>query len=235
MRIHRFILELDINQKHLAITDAEFINQARNVLRFKKDDQIILCDGQGSEAVATIITMRKGAVEVEISSIVKNENESEKQVVLYCAILKKENFELVIQKAVEVGVKEIVPLLTKRTVKLDLKYDRLQKIIKEAAEQSGRGIMPTLQQAQELETALQNAKNNDGNFFFDQSGEVLKKPEDSHKSIGIFIGPEGGWEDSEIKLAKEYQCKIVTLGNLTLRAETAVIVASFSILHGKAF
>lgn len=235
MKIHRFILEIDINQKHISINDEEFVNQIRNVLRFKKDDQIILCDGKGSEATAIITSAGKDAVEVEISSIVKNENEPEKHVVLYCAILKKENFELVIQKAVEVGVKEIVPLLTKRTVKLDLKYDRLQKIIKEAAEQSGRGVVPTLHQAQELEAALQNAKNNSANFFFDQSGEVLKKPEDSHKSIGIFIGPEGGWEDSEIELAKKHQCKIVTLGNLTLRAETAAIVASFNILHGEAF
>src|SRR3989344_3727744 len=230
MKIHRFILEFDVTQKKIVITDEEFVNQIRNVLRLKKDDQIILCDGRGSETIATIISAGKDVVEVELSDVVKNQNESEKQVVLYCAILKKENFELVIQKVVEVGVKEIVPLITKRTVKLDLKYERLQKIIKEAAEQSVRGVVPILQKAQKLETALQNAKKNSINFFFDQNGESLEVLRSTDKNIGIFIGPEGGWEDSEIKLTKEHQCKIVTLGKLTLRAETAAIVASFSIL-----
>ena len=74
---------------------------------------------------------------MEIVKVFKNNNESEKDIILYCSILKRE-FRISCSKAVEIGVKEIIPIITKRTVKLNLKYDRLEKIIKEAAEQSGR-------------------------------------------------------------------------------------------------
>ena len=88
---------------------------------------------------------------------------------------KKENFELVVQKAVEIGVKEIIPIITKRTVKLNLKYDRLEKIIKEAAEQSGRGILPILRKAMDFKKAIEEAEQNNINLFFDISGKKFQK------------------------------------------------------------
>ena len=128
---------------------------------------MILCDGKLDEAVAKILLLAKDKAELEILEIIKNKNEPENYVILYCPILKKENFEIAVQKAVEVGVKEIVPIITARTVKFGLNKERLEKIIKEAAEQSGRGILPNLNEAIDFDKAIIEAKNkNEVNLFF---------------------------------------------------------------------
>jgi 16S rRNA (uracil1498-N3)-methyltransferase len=148
------------------------------------------------------------------------------QVILYCSIIKRENFELMAQKATEVGVKEIVPLLSSRTIKLNIKSERVEKIIKEASEQSGRGKVPELHPPMTFKDALEHAKSNDLNLFFDPSGKIFS-PLTQEKKIGVFIGPEGGWDEDEIGLARAQNFQIVSLGKLVLRAETAAIVASF--------
>lgn len=167
MRLNRFIGSFDLSKKELSINDADFINQTRNVLRLKIGDELILCDGKMNEVKARSIEIGSSASKLKILEVYKNENEPENYVVLYCPILKKENFELAVQKAVEVGVKEIVPIITARTIKLGLNYERLSKIIKEAAEQSERGILPKLNEAVDFETVVVKAKNkNEVNFFF---------------------------------------------------------------------
>src|SRR3989344_4947911 len=144
MKIHRFIGNFKIKIGALRINDEELLNQLRNVLKLKVGEKIILCDGRRNEGSAEIKEYGKDYVEVEIKEVGVNENEPEKQVILYCSILKRENFELVVQKATEIGIKEIVPIITERTVKLDIRKDRLEKIIREAAGQSGRGTVPVL-------------------------------------------------------------------------------------------
>ena len=148
--------------------------------------------------------------------------------VLYCAILKRENFELVVQKATEIGVREIVPLITQRTVKLDIKEERLRKIITEAAEQSGRGRVPMLRQAMSFADALADAQRNDANFFFDISDVIVEEGAigDAMRR-GLFVGPEGGWSYEEVLAARAAGCHIISLGALTFRAETAAIIASY--------
>ena len=144
MRLNRFFLNIDLDSPKIRITDLEVLNQVRNVLRLKSGDQFVICDGKLNEALVSVDTFNKDSIEAEVLSVNRNQNEPERHVVLYCSVLKKENFELVAQKATEVGVKEIVPIITERTVKLNLNIERLEKIIKEAAEQSGRGIVPVL-------------------------------------------------------------------------------------------
>ena len=142
------------------------------------------------------------------------------------------------QKAVEAGIKEIVPVISKRAVKLNLNLKRLNKIIREAAEQSERGIMPILNKPLELSKAIKESQSNNLNLFFDRNGSefsevlgIIKK--DDLKKIGIWIGPEGGWGEEEVKIAKENNFKIVSLGKLTLRAETAAIIASYLIENSR--
>ncbi len=235
MRLHRFIIrDFDFNKKFIAISDKEIINQIKNVLRLKMDDHVILCDGKLNEALVKITAVRKGEVVGEILEISKNQNEPVRRVILYCSILKRENFELVVQKATEVGVAEIVPIIAKRTVKLKLKEERLKKIIREAAEQSGRGIIPALRDIVDFRKALDNATQNDVNLFFDVSGQKFSDSDFKMRKdgrVGVWIGPEGGWDEKEIELAKKQNFKIVSLGKLTLRAETAAIVASYSVVH----
>lgn len=228
MKLHRFIGDFDLSKKGLIITDSNVVAQIRRVLRLRVGDQISLGDGRGNEALVQIKAFKKGVVEVDILKVSKSNIESQIGVLLYCSILKRSNFDLVVQKATEVGVKEIVPLICKRTVKLKIRIERLEKIIREAAEQSGRGELPKLCEVMKFEEAIMRASDNDANFFFDKSGVKLgsRVAEQGHK-VGIFIGPEGGWEDSEIQLAKEKGFKIVNLGKLTLRSETAAIIASY--------
>jgi 16S rRNA (uracil1498-N3)-methyltransferase len=233
MRLHRFIGNFNFAESRLKIFDKEILDQIKNVLRLGAGEKIILSDGNLNEALAQINNFKKDYLEVEILEVGKNENEPKVRAVLYCSILKRENFELAAQKAVEVGIAEIVPIVAKRTVKLNLKEERLKKIIREAAEQSGRGRVPVLQPVIDFAEAVEEAEKNNVNLFFDVSGKNIKNFFDSHfrgndrETVGVFIGPEGGWDEEEIKMARNKNFKIVSLGRLTLRAETAAAVASY--------
>jgi len=228
MRLNRFICQFNLKDRLIILSDPELVSQIRRVLRLKEGDQIILCDGKSKEAIVKIIEIAKN-IKVEVQEIKKSQNETDIYGILYCAILKKENFEWVCQKATEVGIKEITPIITQRTVKLNLKYDRLLKILKEAVEQSDRSVLPILNPIVEFEPAIKQAKSNDANILFEQGGESFKNLTLEAKRIGIFIGPEGGWDESEIELAKENNFIIASLGKTTLRAETAAIIASYLI------
>ena len=227
MKLHRFFCEFDPAAEKIRLADADHVNQIKNVLRLKAGSELVLFDGKLNEALAKIGEIGKDFVDLEIIGVTKNTNEPTREVILYCAILKKENFELVAQKAVEIGMSRIVPLLTKRTIKLNINRERLIKIIQEAAEQSGRGSIPVLSESMEFGEAIKEAAKNDLNILLDQGGESFKSPTKSIKQVGIFIGPEGGWEENEIEMAKGASFKLANLGKLTLRAETAAIVASY--------
>lgn len=231
MHIHRFIVDFKIHSGSIEIRDKDFFHQIRNVLKLRRSERIALCSGNKEEGIAEIKNYGKGSVELDIIDIGVNQNEPEKEVILFCSILKKENFELVIQKATEIGIKKIVPIITERTVKLNIRQNRLEKIIKEAGEQSGRGILPVLVEPIEFEKAVYGAGNI--NIFFDISGEKIEISRifKDNKSIGIWIGPEGGWTNQELELAKSSDFKVLNLGKLTLRAETAAIVGSYFIIH----
>lgn len=227
MKIHRFITHFDGHERNIRIYEKEVFSQMKNVLKLKEGEKIILSDGKLNEALCEIKIIGKDFIEVAVEKFYKNENEPWADVVLYCSVLKKENLELVVQKATEIGVKEIMPIITKRTVKLNLKKDRLEKIIKEASEQSGRGMIPILHEVADFNMAIKRAAINDVNFFFDSSGKNIKDVLSKKQRIGIFIGPEGGWDEEELQLARENNFKITSLGKLTLRGETAAIVASY--------
>lgn len=238
MRLHRFIRNFDIKIGKMRLKDGELFNQFRNVLKLKVGEKVVLCDGQMNEGEAEIKGYGKGAIDVEVLSIGKNQNEPERRVALYCSVLKKENFELVVQKATEMGVAEIAPIITERTIKLNLRQDRLEKIAKEAAEQSGRGIVPILHEPIDLEKAIELAKANGLNIFFDQNSiEWTKIHSDGSKSrtnsfrIGAWIGPEGGWSPQELEMARNLDFKVISLGKTTLRAETAAIIGTYLIIH----
>lgn len=233
MKIHNFIGDFSLRIGRFKLEDRELFNQIRKVLRLEIGEKITLCDGKMNEGAAEIKEFQKNYIEVEIKKVSINQNEPERQVILYCSILKRENFELVVQKATEVGVKEIVPLVADRTVKLNVRQDRLEKIIKEAAEQSGRGRVPILKEPINFKKALGDTKGNLFNLLFDRSGESFEELErlGNKRPIGIWIGPEGGWAEQEIELAGKSGFQIINLGNFTLRVETAAIIASYQIIN----
>jgi 16S rRNA (uracil1498-N3)-methyltransferase len=185
-----------------------------------------------------ITELDKKFIEVEVTEKSVNKKESDTYGVLYCSILKRENFEWVVQKATECGIKEIVPVISARTIKLGFKKERLEKIIREAAEQSGRGELPILGEALKFEVALEKAKENDLNLFFEMDSPLIDKEQTGKAGkIGIFIGPEGGWNDEELETVKKEagesdKFKMAGLGKTTLRAETAAVVASWAVMRG---
>ena len=225
MKIHRFLVKYDINPPEVEIIEKDLVNQIFKVLRLKEGEKIILGDGKCNEYLTEILSLNNNKIVVKILNKTVNDSEPIKEVRLYCAILKKENFELVVQKATEIGINEIIPLITSRTIKTGLNLNRLNIITKEAAELSGRGIIPNIYEPIEYKKAL----NRDGiNILYHTNNqEPYTVSSINNSKINIFIGPEGGFTDEEIQLAIENNFNIKSLGPLILRAETAAIIASY--------
>lgn len=231
MKRHRFIGEFDLERLSIQIVDREFVHQVARVLKLHTGEEVILCDGKGREALARIDHVSVKAIQATLLEHIKVVTQPTRSVILYCALLKRENFEWVVQKATEVGVKEIVPLITRRTIKLNFKLDRLSKISQEAAEQSGRGMVPLIHEPLKFENALKHAQENKRNYFFDISGSLAAHDPQPTTSLGLFIGPEGGWDPSEVEQSKRAGCQISSLGAFTLRAETAAVIATYLACH----
>jgi 16S rRNA (uracil1498-N3)-methyltransferase len=233
MRLNRFIGDFDLSKNKVEITNPENIKQIKGVLRMQKGDVIILSDGKGNSAEVTIdsISPDKIVCFVNETTSARTVLAQIKQVNLYLAILKKENFELAVQKAVECGVSNITPVITERTIKTGLNIARLEKIILEASEQCGQDIVPTLSPILKFENALAFGMSAGEKIIFHVGENNFYKPDSSAKSTSIFIGPEGGFTDKEVSLAKESGYKVASLGPLVLRGETATIVATYLAVH----
>lgn len=238
MKIHRFIGSFDLSKKEVEIINPENIKQIKDVLRMEKGDKIILSDGKGREAEVVINEITKNKISASVLELT-NKQELNRKVTLFLAILKKENFELSVQKAVEVGVSNIVPIVTERTIKTGLNVDRLEKIILEASEQSGRSIVPTLSPIFNFKEALEIGKNSDlpaqtGEkiIFHITEEDNIYAPDKTAKNISIFIGPEGGFTEKEIDLAKDFGYSVASLGTFILRGETAAIIATYRAAEG---
>ncbi len=233
MKIHRFIGSYDLSGDTVEILDPKIIKQIRAVLRLEKGEQIILSTGKGKEALVTLDLISSSKITGTIEKV-ENKNNIEKKVHLYLAILKKENFELAVQKAVEAGVSSITPVITERTVKTGLNISRLEKIILEASEQSGRSVVPTLSPILEFSPALAFGSAAQEKTIFHLVDEAYK-PDSvrvaNAKTASIFIGPEGGFTDGEIKEAEAAGYTVASLGPLTLRGETAAIIATYLSVH----
>jgi 16S rRNA (uracil1498-N3)-methyltransferase len=226
MKVHRFISDKIIFNSAVRIIDPPVVHQIRTVLRLKIGESIILCDGMGKEAIGSIEMIEKNSIEVRCANPTQVIAEPDCFVTLYAALLKRDSFELIVQKAVEVGATKIVPLITERTIKTTTNLMRLRTIIREAAEQSGRGILAEIVEPVNFLEALINFPKNEIGVFCQMGGsseKVYRFAE--HKRRGIFIGPEGGWSDTEIKAA-EKKLDLISFGALTMRAETAAIIAA---------
>lgn len=219
------------SEVHLSLDESRHL---RDVLRLREGDEVSVFDGAGKEFLCRIESAGSGK-QLSILKIV-NESappspESDLDLTLAIALLKGEKFDLVIQKATELGVATIIPLQTKRAdVKINQneapkKLERWKRIALEAAKQSGRARVPEILLPAELdELALDNAKV----VFFSERGGVgfdrVAADSSNIKLIIAIVGPEGGWDDSEMTFANENGFEVVTLGGRILRAETAAIV-----------
>ena len=190
------------------------------VLRLREGEEVEVFDGRGAIAVARVENQTTLHVLSRIDS-----RESPLAIDLAMAIINLDKFELVLQKATELGVRSIIPLVTERVELRPERYrgkaERWEKIVFEAVKQSGRGVIPRVEPPEEFETALHRTNK----IFFDAEAVPATACPPSLQSVTLFIGPEGGWTDNEIALALARECVIERLGPRRLRAETAAIAA----------
>lgn len=219
---HRFFSQEKLGQENSKlITNGPFVNQIKNVFRLAKDDKVILFDNSGYDFVCQIDGYENNGIALTIIEKKENVVLPSKETYLFASIVKKDNFEWIAQKATELGVSHIIPISSERSEKKDLNIERIQKIIIEAAEQSGRGTLPILHEIVDLSSALQNFSHIKSIAWDPQATKFVSQ--DISESLGAFIGPEGGWTSKELDMFKEHNIHIRSLGPQVLRSETAVI------------
>lgn len=210
--------------------DIDETRHLRDVLRLRTGDEVYVFDGNGSEFKCEIETIEKRESRLKISEKVTSQSpESELNLTLAIALLKGEKFDLVVQKAVELGVKKIVPVITKRTIEKSVRIERLRKIALDATKQCGRAKLLQIAETVDFITLLES---NENQFvmFSERNGTNFSSFKPS-KNITSIIGPRGGWEDSELELASQKNASIITFGGRILRAETAAIALTAILQH----
>ncbi|HPN15426.1 MAG TPA: RsmE family RNA methyltransferase [bacterium] len=227
MKQHRFCVLNELKPGKLLIQDPDLCHQINKVLRFKPGQGLVLFNQEGFEAEGVIDYLSTEKVEVSLDSPRQPQREPKGDTYLYCAVLKKENFALVVQKTTEIGIKNIIPLITERTVKQAVNLDRLRIIAKEASEQSGRVSLPVIHPVMDWSTALAHAAGHEVNYFFHTGYLSDAKNRYKSQTTGIFIGPEGGWSEKEVAEAKGKGLVFKSLSPLVLRAETAAILGAY--------
>ena len=241
---HFFVDRTDIDtEARLVRLTGENYRHLRQVLRAKPGEKVLISDGEGTDYECTVSEVHDadGCAEAEMSAeevllhidFVEEMHELPADIYLFQGLPKQDKMELIVQKAVELGAHAVIPLETKNTVvKLDekraaKKVERWQAIAEAAAKQSKRSIIPEVMPVMSFKEAVAFAKTLDIRLMpyelaenMAYTREVLAKIEPG-QSIGIFIGPEGGFAEEEVELALNSQMETITLGKRILRTETA--------------
>ena len=231
--MHRFFIPPEwIGQSGVVIT-GEQAHQIKNVLRLKNGDRVIMLNNSGAEYELDLINITSSQVTGKIVEKRSSSGEPNIKITLYQSMLKGGKLDIVLQKCTEIGVTRFAPMICERTISRDpgnSRQDRWKKIIREAAEQSGRGKVPILEPILDFSKACENAV---GISFlpWEEESELGIKSAISKtgkiNQLNIFIGPEGGFTKEEIELARSHGIIPVTLGKRILRAETAgMVIAS---------
>lgn len=232
------------SDKSVIITGSD-VNHIRNVLRMKPGEEISVSNGQdGREYRCGILSLEEDCIRCELRFIKEDGVELPSKIYLFQGLPKADKMELIIQKAVELGVYQVIPVATKRcVVKLDdkkakSKIARWQGIAEAAAKQSKRGIIPQVNEVMSFRDAVRYAADMDVKLIPYELAEGMEKTKvliehiEPNRSIAVFIGPEGGFEEEEIRLALESGIEPVTLGRRILRTETAgMTVLSWIMYH----
>jgi 16S rRNA (uracil1498-N3)-methyltransferase len=227
----RFYVPTPQIEKGMLRVEGNEVKHIRRVLRLKAGDEIIVFDSLGKEYEGTIIEETTSSVVIKIQNIFLSERDSPLDVTLAQSLLKGEKMDYLIQKATELGVREIIPFFSSRSVPLLEKSGRLKRhhrwgrIAIEASKQCGRGVVPKIEPLQDYSEMLQIASPGSLRLIlWEGEGDPLKEVlERSKEKTGIFfiIGPEGGFSQEEVEEAKRAGFIPVTLGRRILRAETA--------------
>lgn len=230
---HFFVTPRQILEREILVEGTD-VNHITNVLRMEKGEEVHVSDGQGGRVYrCEIAAFEEETVRLNILEVLKDDMELPSRIYLFQGLPKADKMELIIQKAVELGVYEIIPVATRRAVvKLDdkkaaAKVKRWQAISESAAKQSKRMIIPEVKLPMDFKKALAYAKEMDVRLIPYEMAEGMEGTRKliqeirPGQSVAVFIGPEGGFEESEIQLAEEAGVLPITLGKRILRTETA--------------
>jgi 16S rRNA (uracil1498-N3)-methyltransferase len=237
--MHRFFVPKDwIQQDNVTIT-GEPLRQIGYVLRLKPTDRIIVLDNSGREFEIEIQRITKEQVLGKVISGKPGQGEPRIKITLYQALLKSDKFELVLQKGVELGITDFVPFISERCISRKesaAKIERWGKIIQEAAEQSERLVLPVLHPLISFDAACRSVKQPALLLWEEEKSVSLKQtlqnpPFKNASALSLFVGPEGGFPESEKELAKQHGIVIASLGRRILRAETAGLAAVSAVLY----
>ncbi|MDD3218885.1 MAG: 16S rRNA (uracil(1498)-N(3))-methyltransferase [Lachnospiraceae bacterium] len=231
--MHRFFVKKEqIQEPYIKITGSD-VNHIKNVLRMRPEEEITVSDGEKMEYRCYLESLEAEEITAHIKWKEEAVIELPSKIYLFQGLPKNDKMELIIQKTVELGVAEIIPVATKRAVvKLDgkkeaKKIERWQQISQSAAKQSKRMYIPQVKSVMNFAQALEFAKSLDVLLIPYELAEGMNETRrimESIKpgqSVGVFIGPEGGFAEEEVQAAMEQGAKAITLGRRILRTETA--------------
>ncbi|HTK39033.1 MAG TPA: 16S rRNA (uracil(1498)-N(3))-methyltransferase [Pyrinomonadaceae bacterium] len=232
--MRRFYAPTQNFEKVAAFLDENETRHLRDVLRLREGAEISVFDGEGREFLCEVLKIGKKRSDLQvISETLPPAPESPLDLTLAPALIKGEKFDMVVQKAVELSVERLTPLITHRCdVKLkdrSNKTERWRRIALEAAKQSGRARLTQIDEPVEFSSLLKSDIR--GMIMFSERGGGNFENVPTKKEITAITGPEGGWEDSEIEAARDAGAAIITLGGRILRAETAAVAITAILQH----
>ena len=227
----RFFVPKENVKDDLIYIDGQEARHILNVLRLKESDKVTVFDGTGREYTGFIKEIKSKSLTVEVVSTKTPKIETAPQITLAQSIPKKGKMDYIVEKATELGVHSVIPIISERTVvKLEDKKElqrinRWQKIAKEAAKQCGRADVPEVKNIQKFYNATDEINNFDLALMACLSDTTigLKQAISDFETgnIIVFIGPEGDFTPEEITMARDTSCKFVSLGNRVLKSDTA--------------
>ncbi len=236
----RFFTSAEAMADDIIVLTGENAHHAR-VLRLKKGEQVLVCDGEGHECLCAVLDPEGESLPLEVLQRREAGSEPKAAVSVYMAFPKADKLEHVIQKATELGAAEIVAFPSSRCVfKADAKtigkkLERWQKIAASAAEQSGRGVIPEVITLGSYREALERAKAADLGILFYEHEQALTLRmalgRAAYRTVSILTGPEGGLSDGEVEQARDAGLQVCTLGRRILRCETAPLCALSAIMY----
>jgi 16S rRNA (uracil1498-N3)-methyltransferase len=239
----RFFVSPDAIVQDRVVFDNELSHQLCHVLRMRPGMHVTVLDNSGMEYEVELVSLGRNSTIGRVCAKQMTQTEPQVRLTLYQCALKGAKFEWVLQKGTELGVNTFVPVISERTIiqdprSIEKKRSRWERIIEAAAAQSRRGQLPVLGTPLSLDKALRQSVDQHAlslipweNAQAANFADVLCACERPPSGIGLFIGPEGGFDPGEIALARQYDLPIVTIGPRILRAETAATVAVAIIMY----
>lgn len=226
MELRRFYLDRDSIVGDTAFVQGEEYRHMTGVLRFRVGYQLILCDGSGKDYYATVTSIDAHQAVCHVDHVEDNQCELTYDLTLAMSCIKQDKLEFAVQKAVEVGVKNILLYQSRYTVEKDVRIDRIERIVKEACKQCGRAILPKVTLCDDIASML-DITTGDVYLAYEKANtsSLLSKVFHPSTAYTVVIGPEGGFEQSEVNAMQDKGAITFSLGARILRAETAAIVS----------